>query len=168
MYGDLDERETLLDELRITAKPLIDTCTPDVAQHIDAAVQEAVTAWNDTRENLLELRTKYQRAVQLWQQYREASAAVKVWADEQMGTIGALQPMEAAKQVKVSDLNLVIFYYLFIQNQYVGSVCVFDTRKVKFLSSQQLVTYILIKWVKYLIVLTPDHELKIFYFIFFL
>lgn len=100
--GDLDEREPLLDELRTTAKPLIDTCNAEVAQHIDAAVQEAVTAWNDTRENLQELRTKYQRAVQLWQKYREASAAVKAWADEQMGTLGTLQPLDATKQVKVS------------------------------------------------------------------
>lgn len=108
MGGDLDEREPLLEELRTSAKPLIDTCTSDVAQHIDAAVQEAVTAWNDTRENLTELRTKYQRAVQLWEQYREASAAVKAWADDQMGTFGALPLLDATKQVKVSQLKLII------------------------------------------------------------
>lgn len=109
MGGDLDEREPLLDELRSTARPLIDTCNADVAQHIDAAVQEAVTAWNDTRENLQELHTKYQRAVKLWQQYRDTSAAIKVWADQQMGTIGTLQPLDASKQVKVRDLFLTLF-----------------------------------------------------------
>lgn len=102
----MDERENLLEELRSTAKPLIDTCDTDIAQNIDAAVQEAWNAWNDTRENLLELRTKYQRAVALWQQYREASAAVRVWADEQMGTIGTLQPSDAIKQVQVRQLFL--------------------------------------------------------------
>lgn len=105
----MDEREPLLDELRSTARPLIDTCNADVAQHIDAAVQEAVTAWNDTRENLQELHTKYQRAVKLWQQYRDTSAAIKVWADQQMGTIGTLQPLDASKQVKVRVLFLTLF-----------------------------------------------------------
>lgn len=100
----MDERENLLEELRSTAKPLIDTCDTNIAQNIDAAVQEAWNAWNDTRANLLDLKTKYQRAVNLWQQYREASAAVRVWADEQMGTIGTLQPNDAIKQVQVSDI----------------------------------------------------------------
>lgn len=103
----MDERENLLEELRSTAKPLIDTCDTDIAQNIDAAVQEAWNAWNDTRENLLDLRTKYQRAVRLWQQYREASAAVRVWADEQMGTIGTLQPSDAIKQVQVKRFDFV-------------------------------------------------------------
>lgn len=116
MGGDLDEREPLLDELRTTAKPLIDTCNAEVAQHIDAAVQEVVSAWNDTRENLQELRTKYQRAVQLWQKYREASAAVKAWADEQMGTIGTLQPLDATKQVKVSHYYVVCYCFYWIHN----------------------------------------------------
>lgn len=103
LYGDLDERESLLDELKTAAKPLIDTCDAEIAQQIDAAVQEALTAWNETRENLLELRTKYKRATQLWQQYREASLAVKNWADEQMGTISNLQPVDSVSQIKVSE-----------------------------------------------------------------
>lgn len=76
-----------------------------MAQHIDAAVRNAETAWNETRDNLQELCTKYQRAVDLWQRYRDASAAVRIWADEQMETIGELQPLEAARQVEVSTLD---------------------------------------------------------------
>lgn len=91
----------LLEELRLSATPLIDSCDSVIAEQIEAAVTEAVTAWNDTSENLRELCTKYQRAVQLWQQYREASAAVKSWADEQMGTLGNLRPKDALKQVQV-------------------------------------------------------------------
>lgn len=76
-----------------------------IAEQIEAAVTEAVTAWNDTSENLRELCTKYQRAVQLWQQYREASAAVKSWADEQMGTLGNLRPKDALLQVQVNSFS---------------------------------------------------------------
>lgn len=99
----MDDRESLLHELRASAKPLIDTCDGEIATQIEAAVQEAVTAWNDTSENLRVLCTKYQRAVQLWQQYREASAAVKAWADEQMGTLSALEPLDVLKQVEVCN-----------------------------------------------------------------
>lgn len=105
---DLDEREGLLDELRASAQPLIESCDTDIAQQIDAAVNEAVTTWNDTRDNLQELRTKYKRAVELWQQYREASAAVQTWADEKIGAISNMQPLEALKQVKVSKIDLFL------------------------------------------------------------
>lgn len=71
-----------------------------------------MTAWNDTSENLRELCTKYQRAVQLWQQYREASAAVKSWADEQMGTLGNLRPKDALKQVQVIFIFLLFLIYI--------------------------------------------------------
>lgn len=71
-----------------------------------------MTAWNDTSENLRQLCTKYQRAVQLWQQYREASAAVKSWADEQMGTLGNLRPKDALKQVQVIFIFLLFLIYI--------------------------------------------------------
>lgn len=92
-----------MNELHTTAQPLIDLCDEKVVLTIQKAVEEAETAWNDTNDNLRDLCTKYQRAVQLWQQYREASEAVKQWADEQMGTIGTLQPLDA-EQVDVSSL----------------------------------------------------------------
>lgn len=114
MYGDLDERESLLDELKTSAQPLIDSCDAEIAQQIDAAVQEALIAWNDTRDNLRELKTKYKRATQLWQQYREASLAVKNWADEQMGTISNLQPVDALTQIKVSKRIFVNFFIVIL------------------------------------------------------
>lgn len=42
----------------------------------------------------------------LWKNYREASDAIKNWADEQMGTIGTLQPLDA-KNVDVSEIFVV-------------------------------------------------------------
>lgn len=101
LSGDIVERQVLLNELHSTAQPLIDSSDEKVRQTIQKAVEEAETAWNDTNENLRDLCTKYQRAVQLWQKYREASEAVKHWADEQMGTIGTLQPLDS-EQVDVS------------------------------------------------------------------
>lgn len=99
---DLAEREPLLDDLRTAARPLIDTCDAQTAQQIDAAVRQAEADWAETRDNLQELCTKYQRAADVWRRYRDASDAVKQWADEQMSQLGALQPLDAAKQVEVS------------------------------------------------------------------
>lgn len=98
---DLADRAPLLDDLRAVARPLIDTCDADTRRHIDAAVRQAETAWSETRDNLQELCTKYQRAADVWRRYRDASEAVKQWADTQMSTLGALQPLDAAKQVEV-------------------------------------------------------------------
>lgn len=112
--GDLGERQHLVDELQSLAKPLIESCDANVALHIQEAVQEAETAWNGTCDNLRELCTKYQRAVNLWKQYREASDAVKNWADEQIGTFGTLQPLDAIKHVEVSFGNNYFFLNNFI------------------------------------------------------
>lgn len=105
---DLAEREPLLEDLRTAARPLIDTCDARTAQQIDAAVRQAEADWADTRENLQELCTKYQRAADVWRRYRDASDAVKSWADEQMSQLGALQPLDAAKQVEVSVSHCLI------------------------------------------------------------
>lgn len=99
----MNGRQVLLTELHSAAQPLINSCDADVVQQIEAAVQEAECAWNDTSENLRDLCTKYQRAVNLWEQYREASEAIKNFVDDQMGTLGTLQPLEAVKHVEVSD-----------------------------------------------------------------
>ena len=101
LYGSLDQREDLLDELRAAAEPLASSCDPEVSQKIEAAVAEAVTAWNDTCHSLLELCNRYQDAVRLWKQYREASEAVKAWADQQLDTVAQFKPEEALRQVKV-------------------------------------------------------------------
>lgn len=84
-----------------TAKPLIDSCDEKIVQTIREAVEDTETAWKRTNNNLRDLCSKYKRALDLWDQYRIASDAVKCWADEQMGTIGTLQPLDAT-QVEVS------------------------------------------------------------------
>lgn len=99
----MDERQNLLDELRASAKPLIETCNPEVVQRINEAVQEAVTTWYETNENLHNLKDKYHRAVELWQQYRESSEGIKNWADDQMNTIGMLQPPDA-NEIQVNKI----------------------------------------------------------------
>ncbi|PSN34718.1 hypothetical protein C0J52_20229 [Blattella germanica] len=100
LYGSLDQREDLLDDLRAAAEPLASSCTPEVSKKIEAAVEEAVTAWNDTCQSLLDLCNRYQDAVRLWKQYREASEAVKAWADHQLDSVAQLNPEEALQQVK--------------------------------------------------------------------
>lgn len=102
LYGSLDQREDLLDELRAAAEPLTSSCDPEVSQKIEAAVQEAVTAWNGTCQSLLDLCNRYQDAVRLWKQYREASDAVKAWVDQQLDSVAQFKPEEALRQVKVS------------------------------------------------------------------
>lgn len=120
LSGDIVERQVLLNELHLTAQPLIDSCDEKVVQTIQKAVEEAETAWNDTNDNLRDLCTKYQRAVQLWQHYREASEAIKYWADEQMGTIGTLQPLDT-EQV---DVSLIDFYFNILKhNKKLVKIC---------------------------------------------
>lgn len=101
LSGDLGAREVLIGELRAAAEPLRESCAAEVRERVDAAVNEAVQAWEDTRAELDALCTRYQRACSLWQQYRDSSAAVKAWVDTQMNSVVNLPPEEAAKQVKV-------------------------------------------------------------------
>lgn len=103
----MDERKSQLEELHATSKPLIDSCSPEIVQKITESVQEAESGWNETTENLRDLCTKYKRAVQLWEKYRDASEAIKDWADDQMGTIGTLQPLDS-KHVEVSILYFAV------------------------------------------------------------
>jgi nesprin-1 len=103
LYGSLDQREDLLDELRAAAEPLTSSCDAEVSQKIEAAVQEAVTAWNGTCQSLLELCNRYQDAVRLWKQYRDATDAVNAWVDQQLDSVAQFNPEEALRQVKVSS-----------------------------------------------------------------
>lgn len=102
LSGDLGAREVLIGELREAAEPLREGCAAEVREKVEAAVNEAVQAWEDTRAELDALCTKYQHACRLWQQYKDSSAAVKAWVDTQMDSVANLPPEEAVKHIKVS------------------------------------------------------------------
>lgn len=104
MSGDFEAREVLIDELKAAAEPLRGNCTADVEEKVEAAVTEAVQAWEDTKAELDALCNKYHHAVSLWEQYRDSSAAVKAWVDTQMSSVTNLPPDEARKQVKVGHI----------------------------------------------------------------
>ena len=120
----MDQREDLLDDLKAAAEPLASSCTPEVSQKIEAAVEEAVTAWNDTCQSLLDLCNRYQDAVKLWKQYREASEAVKAWADQQLESVVNLKPEDTLKQVKVSALSYSTIIFLIIGGFEISSVLI--------------------------------------------
>lgn len=93
MTKNVDEKQ--LHDLRATANPLIETCSPLVVQQINDTVRVAEIAWKDTNRNLHNLRDKYQRALNLWKNYRDSSDAIKNWAADRMSTINVLKPLDA-------------------------------------------------------------------------
>lgn len=106
LSGDLGVREVLIGELREAAEPLREGCAAEVREKVEAAVNEAVQAWEDTRAELDTLCTKYQHACRLWQQYKDSSAAVKAWVDTQIDSVANLPPEEAVKHIKVRASHL--------------------------------------------------------------
>ncbi|CAK9831289.1 Muscle-specific protein 300 kDa [Anthophora retusa] len=103
LSGDLGAREVLIGELREAAEPLREGCAAEVREKVEAAVNEAVQAWEDTRAELDALCTKYQHACRLWEQYKDSSAAVKAWVDTQMDNVANLPPEEAVKHIKICE-----------------------------------------------------------------
>lgn len=121
MSCDLNSREDLVSDLKAAARPLADSCTPEVSAKIEAAVKEAVTAYETTCTNLKELCDKYQHATELWKQYKEASDLVREFLDNPMEEVENLEPEEAVEKVKVSVsiysefmLNLHLSYLIFL------------------------------------------------------
>lgn len=104
LSGDLVSRESLVEELKAVAEPLSSSCAPEVSEHVQAAVKEAVTAWENTCTEVRELCTKYHNAVDLWKQYREASDLVHEWCD-QMEDVANLPPEDTGKSVQVGLLH---------------------------------------------------------------
>lgn len=101
MENNLDV--TQLEELHISAKPLIETCNPDIKQKITDSIQVTESEWNNTNKNIRILRKKYERALHLWQKYRSSSDAIKNWASDRMGTIN----------IKTLDTNTIEVNFIF-------------------------------------------------------
>lgn len=109
LHGDLDSNEDLLEDLKCSAEPLIEICTTEVAHKIEVAVQETIQAWNETSQNLTDLCNKYQRAVRLWQQYRDATEALINWVDEKEGNLKIMDPNGELQYIKVRFIIFFIF-----------------------------------------------------------
>lgn len=93
MTNNVNEKQ--LEELHVSAKVLIETSNPEVVQKINETVQLAESEWKNTNDNIRNLRDKYERALDLWQKYRNSSDAIKNWAADRMGTINVLKPLDA-------------------------------------------------------------------------
>ncbi|XP_046389126.1 uncharacterized protein LOC124158024 [Ischnura elegans] len=105
LAGSLEVKEKgLLTDLRSAAAPLARSCSPEARRRVEEAVQEAIAAWNETCESVGQLCERYQSAVRLWQQYREASEAVKQWAEQQASLLQ--EPPPDNSLVEVCEKNL--------------------------------------------------------------
>lgn len=87
--------EKQLEELHVSAKPLIETCSADIINKINESVCQAESEWKNTNDSIRNLRNKYDRALDLWQRYRNSSDAIKNWAVDRMGTINVIKPLDA-------------------------------------------------------------------------
>uniref|UniRef100_A0A1B0CCM2 KASH domain-containing protein n=1 Tax=Lutzomyia longipalpis TaxID=7200 RepID=A0A1B0CCM2_LUTLO len=100
LHGDLDSHEDLLEDLKCSAEPLVEICSAEVAHKIEVAVQETIQAWNETSQNLTDLCSKYQRAVRLWQQYRDATESLNNWVDEKESDLKVMDPNGDLQYIK--------------------------------------------------------------------
>lgn len=85
---------TQFNELHVSAKPLIETCNPDIKQKINESIQSAESDWKNTNGTIQNLRDKYELALNLWQKYRDCSDIIKNWANDRMCTINILKPLD--------------------------------------------------------------------------
>lgn len=68
--------------MKVSAKPLIESCTQVLSQQIQTEVENTITLWNDSQKNLEDLCIKYQNTVELWSKYNNDIKAVKQWIDD--------------------------------------------------------------------------------------
>lgn len=112
LQNSVGQREGLIAELRRLAEPLTNSCDPEVAAQLNAQVDEAVIAWNDTRKNLYNITNKYKGAVNLWKKYREGRDDIRRWIEHQWGNLDLLQdkPEAVLPQIKVTSsmIQLVV------------------------------------------------------------
>lgn len=113
---NVDDKQ--LNELHSTAKPLIETCSPIIVQQINDSVRAAEIDFKDTNRNLHNLRDKHQRALNLWQDYRDGSDAIKNWAADQMSTVNVLKPLDA-DAIEVISSNKRTLIYDFVPSTHI-------------------------------------------------
>lgn len=106
MTNNVDEGQ--LEELHTSAKPLIETCSPNIVQQINESVKIAEAEWKESNDNLRNLHDKYERALKLWHKYRDSSDAIKNWAADRMNNINVLKPLDA------NDIEVRFFYIRFL------------------------------------------------------
>lgn len=105
--------EKQLDELHASAKPLIHTCGPDLVKKINETVKAAECEWKDTNNNLRNLKDKYERAIDLWNKYRDSSNVIKNWAADRMDKINVLKPLDE------NTIEVIITFFYEITNVFI-------------------------------------------------
>lgn len=93
-----------LNELHVTAKPVIVTCNSDIRQKITQTVHVAESEWKNINDNIRYIRDKYERSLKLWKKYRDSSNAIKDWAAHRICTINIQKPLDANEiEVRISE-----------------------------------------------------------------
>lgn len=109
LHGDLDKREHQLANLRASATPLVELCSRDVAEQIGTQVERTERQWNETAAQLTQLCEKYQRAVQLWNKYKQASESLSEFVEEKIINLDTMDPNETLKYIEDYTRNVPIY-----------------------------------------------------------
>lgn len=102
-------RQSQLSDLHTCAKPLQETCEPEVTQKVNAAVEDVEVQWQKTGSNLNNLCERYHRAVELWSRYKDASEQLASWIEQ--GYAGELGG-DAVQEVKVRLIKVFLKFIL--------------------------------------------------------
>lgn len=107
LNSNFASRELHVQELQAAARPLEESCEPEVVKRVRTVVGEAEKRWQETGDGLRTLCERYHRAVDLWSRYRRASDQLQQWAaDQQQGAAHQLA-VDGVQQVQVSPLSLL-------------------------------------------------------------